>query len=52
VNQGMPPVVWDDPPPSAKALIELARSVCEPDVAAMDAQKEGRAGLLGRLRRA
>jgi pilus assembly protein CpaE len=52
LNTGMPPVTWDDPPPSAKALIELARTVCEPEGDELEAAKEGRAGFLGRLRRA
>jgi pilus assembly protein CpaE len=52
VNQGMPPVSWEDPSPSARALIDLARTLCEPEVEDVDVAPESKvAGLLGRLRR-
>jgi pilus assembly protein CpaE len=52
VNNGMPPVTWDDPPAAAKALMSMAKTMCEPETDNVETAKEGRAGFLARLRRA
>jgi Flp pilus assembly CpaE family ATPase len=51
-NHGMPLVTLEDPPPAARALIEVARTVCEPEEVQAGAQKESKVGILNRLRRA
>jgi len=51
-NHGMPLVTLEDPPAAARALIDLARTVCEPEDVPVEAQKETKLGILNRLRRA
>lgn len=52
-NAGMPLVTVEPPPPAAKTLLEMAKSMCEPEELATGAeQKVSRSSILGRLRRA
>lgn len=48
LNHGMPVVTLDQPPPVAKALIELARELCDPEEETAEDAK-ARAGFLDRL---
>jgi len=48
LNHGMPVVTFEQPNPVSKALIDIARLVCEPDET--DSAGKTRSGLFGRLR--
>ncbi|MGI8825167.1 MAG: response regulator [Chloroflexota bacterium] len=52
-NTGMPLVTVEPAPAAAKAILDIARTLCEPEeLVAAGEQKLGRAGILNRLRRA
>ena len=50
-NHGMPLVSADNPNPAAKALMDLARTMCEPEAAPVEAGAKARFNLIERLRR-
>jgi len=50
-NHGMPLVTADNAAPAARALLELARTMCEPETAEENATSRARFNLLERLRR-
>jgi pilus assembly protein CpaE len=49
-NQGTPLVVVDPRTPGARAILEVAKSLCEPEVESVDAEAVETGGLFGRFR--
>jgi pilus assembly protein CpaE len=49
-NHGTPIVIAESRSPGARAMIELAKTLCEPEVQSVDAEGQDTGGLLGRFR--